>query len=468
MDLTVKEKIVKIIEQHIKDLDLNNFKNVVYESLAMDIFDDLTNFLNVAEITIPPECTVLPRNFCVDESKKPSYLRDAHFIAWLDKFNETLRMIGLEDWKLPNLDVRVVFSNEQKRSHYGSLTIEELKEIIRDTWGTNEEIEEILKKIHSEEDYRNLIQGLMGTIRRTRSDDDIPNPELLYSYLEELEFDMPILGQYVHAEKMIILYVPNIGRAAAEHKNTASREIEKVFIHELFHAYHYYNDKGELVSRHDYTSKVVKESLASAFEWFYCIENKINGDVELKDSWLKYSVMVYPYSGAYRLLSEIGRFTGQYRLDNQKLRDVFAQSLKDMDGALRALLDPYIFYRIKNSVQIREKAVKTAISTTNLRAAFDTLMKKDAIGIIAQREIPAIIRKNRLLISRLLDTNYCYKTFNMTGYPVLSTAPMLDRSGRPRSYADPVYRIGNTDYYLCAQWDKRQIGLLLDWIWENR
>lgn len=95
---------------------------------------------------------------------------------------------------------------------------------------------------------------------------------------------------------------------------------------------------------------------------------------------------------------------------------------------------------------------------------------KDKISVIAQREIPSIIRqsKNRRLIPQLLDLGYSYNNFHMTQYPVLSTAPMYDNSGNLKSYTDPILRIGNTSYYMSAQWSERYIDLLLDWIWANR
>ena len=351
MNLILKD----VIEQHMKEIDNHDLENTVYDALAKDVFDDLLSVFSDINSPIPSEFTVLPHNFDIDTTQMPSYLRNAHFIAWLRKFNQLLVKIGLPEWKLAKLDLSVVFSDEEKTERFGSLTIEELKEIIRDTWGTSEEIEEILEKINSIEDYREFIQELMSAIHHICSGNDYTNPEYLYSYLEELEFDMPVLGRYINDEKLIVLYIPNIERAAVEHGNTSSREIEKVFIHELFHAYHYNNDKGELISRHDYTSKVVKESLASAFEWLYCVENNIKGEDELRSSWYNHSVVFYPYSGAVGLLSEIGRFTGKYCLNSKKFCDVFEKSLKDVDSALRVLLDSYNFYRIKNSIQIRKK-----------------------------------------------------------------------------------------------------------------
>ena len=104
------------------------------------------------------------------------------------------------------------------------------------------------------------------------------------------------------------------------------------------------------------------------------------------------------------------------------------------------------------------------------KRSFDTLMKQDLISVIAQREITSIIRqkKNRRLIPQLMDLNYSNKNFHATQYPILATAPMLDSAGREKSYADPVLRIGKTNYYLTAQWNKDHLDLLLDWIWQHR
>lgn len=74
----------------------------------------------------------------------------------------------------------------------------------------------------------------------------------------------------------------------------------------------------------------------------------------------------------------------------------------------------------------------------------------------------------RHLIKPLLDLNYSKQHFKATGYPILATAPILDSKGKERSYSEPVLIIGKKEYYMSAQWDKRQLDHLLDWIWENR
>jgi hypothetical protein len=471
MDKNVKKLIEDLVARYGDDIEKSNFENVFDYVLENGGYDDFVATFSVAGILPPEKIPTLPYYFCLNTDQMPSCLRSEHFAIWIHKFNRVLEKIGLSAWRYADIEVNIQFSNERKTDSYGTLTISELKTIIRETWGTSKEIEDILSKINNKEDCRKLIQELMGVLCSIRHDDDPRNPEEIYSYLNDLIFEVSVLGEYIHKTQEIVLYTKNIEDAAEKNGNSVSREFEKVFAHELFHAYHYANDKGELINRHDYTSKVVKESLASAFEWFYCEENKINGADRLKSSWYDNRVFYYPYSGARNLLSATGGFSECNCLNRRKFSDIYNKSLEDMDDAMRRLLDSYDFYEIKNAGQIKRKIVKKPVVKSDLRATFDELMKQDKIAIIAQREIPSIIRqsKNRLLIPCLLDIDYCYRTFNLTQYPVLATSPMYDDSGRVRSYIDPVLRLGKTNYYLCAQWDKnRHLEPLLDWIWENR
>lgn len=351
----------ELIEKHnnaLDDINSNEFVNLVYDSLSIGMFDDLIDVFNEIEKPLD-SLTVLPRTFSIGTASMPSYLREAHFAVWLKKYTQLLDEIidkrSLPKWNYYRSNISIEFSDEEKANRYGSLTIEEVKEIIRDTWGKHKEIEEILSRINSSEDYRKLLQELMRTIHRIYRDEDCENPEKLHSLLNELEFEMPVLGEYINNDKKIVLYTINIEIAADKYGNIHSREFEKVFIHELFHAYHYSEDKEELVKRRDYTASVVKESLASTFEWLYCDKNEIKGADDLKSSWDKYPVVFYPYSGARGLLFEIGHFTGKYKLDAEKFCNVFDLSLKDFDSALRELLAKYNFYEIKNLSLYREK-----------------------------------------------------------------------------------------------------------------
>lgn len=108
------------------------------------------------------------------------------------------------------------------------------------------------------------------------------------------------------------------------------QEYEHIFAHELFHAIHYYFGKTELAKRLDYTSRVVKESLASYFEYTYCdLKNFYNTKCALKEDWDEISVVDYPYSGA------------RYFLGDSHFNDILKISTKDMDKALRELMTRY-------------------------------------------------------------------------------------------------------------------------------
>lgn len=465
MNLIINEKAKKLIESHIDELDNMRCDNLIYEALAYDVLDDVISVLEGLKYPIPYIFTDPPCRFTIDTEHMPPYLKNAHFVIWVDRFEQMIKKIGLPPRILKSLNV--VFSCEEKTKRYGSLSIEELKDIIRATWNVDTTVEDVLKRINSKEDLRALIQELVHVLNSINPHGIGNEPENLYRYLNELEFDEWVLGEYINSKESIVLYIKNIEKVASENGNTAARECERVFIHELFHAYHYSEDDTELTERCDYTAKVVKESLASAFEWAYCKENKINGADEIKASWKKNSVLYYPYAAASDLLMAIKGSSLDYCLDSKKFVKIFDISLRDMDLSLRTLVSSFDFYDIKNAVSVRLKKVRSKASYNDLKSAFYELMKNDAIGIIAQREIPSIIKKKRYLIGDLLDQNYCYITFNMTSYPVLSTAPMKDAHGYSRSYKEPI-QIGNKKYYLYSQWQTRHLQLLLDWIWNNR
>ena len=403
----------------------------------------------------------------VNASHMPSYLNKSYFDDWFDKFNYSLDKIGLPNLNYHKINISIEFSNEKKKKLYGTLTIKELKEYICDVWGNHKEIKDILNRIDSYEDYRKLLQELIGTIYRFYYDMDCHNPEELYSFLDELEFETPVLGEFINNRKLIVLYVPNIEEAANNHtpKNIPAREFEKVFIHEFFHSYHYYNDPEELVERRDYTSKVVKESLASAFEWFYCEGNTINGNDDLWKSWCNYPVLNYPYSGAKNLITSKGGITLRFFLETKKFGNVFDLSLNDMDGALRSLVPEKTFYCIKNQF-VCCKSILIRKSTKKLtRTELETLHAGKSVGQIAREEIPPIITAKKNLIPKLLDRGYCKKTFNLDTYTVLALT---------RIYSTPHYRyypeatnVDATDYYICSQWYEKQRKNLLDWIWAN-
>lgn len=398
----------------------------------------------------------------INYSQMPPYLSKSIFDDWFKNFNRALVKIGLSEWDYSNADIEIEFSDEEKTETHGIISLEDVKEKIKKIWKIDERIEGILSQINNVDDYFNpqtssrLAENIHGN-NQNDSCDKIR--EILDKLFGEVYFNEYVLGEYCHTKKRIVLYTKNIEHVAIHGRSTV-QNFEVTFIHELFHAYHYRDDDREIRLRRDYTSTVVKESFAAAFEWNYCIEYRIAGDRELWWKWQKYSVITYPYSGAQYLIDETA-----YKLQATDFRVIFKMSLTDMDQSLRTLT-LIEFYDIKNLIQYCEKEVKV----TDLRAAFNQLMKQDSIGTIAHREITSIIRKpkNRLLIPKLMDLGYSKKHFHATQYPILAMSPMVDSAGRTRSYADPVHRLGKKEFYLNQQWNEDQLDLLLDWIWTYR
>lgn len=389
----------------------------------------------------------------INEEKMPKFLSRDHFRIWLQKANKALALVGLGE-EAPKF-LNIEFSDAEKSAIYGTMTLNEIKKEVRNLWETTRRVEDILNQLLEIEDYYR--DGTSDFLAETISSCNIGiSPKEIRKKLDELfgmgEFKVQTAGEYCHATRTITLYTRTI-MTTDVYGRTREDNFEVVFAHELFHAYHYQNNDEELIWRHDYTASVVKESLASAFEYYYCDKYGIAGNNALYKTWKKHSVVVYPYSGAQYLIDSASLLLIDFDFCN-----VFQMSLTDMDGALRVLLPLQLFYAIKNH------------KTLDLRLAFDKLMKKDPIGVIAHREITSIIRKpeNRLLIPDLMDLGYSNKHFHATQYPILATTPMLDKAGRKKSYSDPVHSYGKKEFYLTQQWSEDQLDLLLDWIWEHR
>lgn len=403
----------------------------------------------------------------VNISQMPSYLSKSLFDDSLGNFNHLLVKIGLSPWNIYKHDISIAFSNEKKRKQYGTLTIEELKDIIRDIWGNHKEIEEILDKIDTHDAYRKCIQELIHNIYLIYPDRNCKNPEELYAFLEDVAFEISVLGEYFDNEKRIVLYTLNIEKAADDHSNPLPLEFEKVFIHELFHAYHYGDYIEELVERHDYTSLVVVESLASAFEWAYCEENKIAGSDDLQNSWFNYPIIRYPYSGAKRLLSDVTPLAGHHSLNNKKFSEVYNKSLTDMDGALRILLLSYDFYRIKNLIYSHKKEIVVKSKTCSTYTDFCIAMKEKKLGQIVKEEIPPIISKNPSLANDLLEEKYCRKNFSISA-SMLSDTQVFLPCGDRKYYANPMVNANGNMYYLYMHWRESHRKAVLNWIWTHR
>lgn len=461
MNQTLKELMEKhkdIFKVNRNNIDANKFENLVYDSLSKGVFDELIHtFDHIGISSKLVSITEPPRAFKINTTTMPGYLRLAHFAVWAKKFNQLIKKIGLTEWDFSESTIHIKFSNKEETKSYGTMSLDEAKDIIRKKWKINERAEEILSQIQDNDAFSsNQWSSCLAEIIHINNNEDSYEKirKILDELLGKVYFTKRILGEYIHSERTILLYTKNIELASAPDR-TLEQSFELTFIHELFHAYHYRKNDRELRLRRDYTSDVVKESFAAAFEWDYCVEYKIAGDCDLRRDWEMHSVVAYPYSGAKHLID-----WDLYKLQDTHFCAIFKESFYDMDEALRTLLT-LDFYNVKNVVLYREKEV----AVNDLRKAFDTFMGED-VGIIAQREIPIIVKKSKCLREKLLDKDYCRKTFKIS-YPVLSlTREFL--SGQYRYYEDSIvfYR---KEYFLCSEWDKeRHLKLLLDWLWANR
>ena len=402
-------------------------------------------------------------------TQMPTYITSYDFDTWFDKFNAALNAIKLSPIFAPDTNIHITFSNKEKTNTHGSLSIDQAKKLVKRLWKTDDHIEDILNQIRTSEDYHNEQQGsrLADAICSCNPCEDFEDVlAKLNRIFSDIVFQCNILGEYIHPSK-IILYTKNIEKTSSK---TYAQAFEAVFAHEMFHAYHYQNSPCELVCRRDYTSTVIKESLASAFEWFYCTKNKIPGAGDLRSSW-KHSVFSYPYSGAARFVRQ-DYTTLDFYLDETFFYDIFDVSLTDMDAPLRRLLHPKDFYDIKNATQIRERYIRETVFTKETSvpltyAEFGAIQFARKVAEMAKAEIPDIVKAHPNLTAQLLDKNYCDKTFGFKTYSILSTTVIY--SGKvARYYKDLPIEVAGTTYYLCNNWTEEHRIALFNWVWENR
>ena len=278
---------------------------------------------------------------------KPNYLLESDFDTWFNDFNEVFNNYRLTNFPF-NHSLSIEFSYVSKKKGNGFYSINDIKDLIRQKWNTNKEIESILKKIKNYEDYKNdgTYEILAGKIRNNNANTNYEDiNRKINQWFGNIYHKYNVLGEYIHYQKKIILYTKNIEKYAKDNSIFYDEAFGQVIMHELFHAYHYKDNNEELIRRYDYTSEVVKESLASYFEYCWCETFGIKTADSIKRSWTKNSVLNYPYSGAYNIYS------------NLNFKKVYETSLVDMDAALRMLLKDDDFYAIKNAIEIRNEFI---------------------------------------------------------------------------------------------------------------
>ena len=307
----------------------------------------------------------------------PSYLKQADVHQWMDRLEQSLGAIFgshllsnfIDELRRAYGGYTLEFSYDEPHFEEGEpISIDGAKADLLNMLSTrpdsaedDEFIKDLIQRIEDAETVGQLRECASEIAERCASSrDDYPR---IMEAIEDLlgrtvavgqRNRLYILGCYFHSEKKIVLYVHAINPSGIA---APLPLFEEVFAHEAFHAYHYYAceyaSRGllfqELPNRKDYTAKVVTESLAAFFEFYYCGRNGISTDIDM--DWRKNPVDVYPYSGAKYILS-LGSGALAF------FANVFHDSLRDVDRALRLLLeaDMYAFYDVKN---IKERIIKT-------------------------------------------------------------------------------------------------------------
>ena len=284
------------------------------------------------------------------------------------------------------------FSDELIMENLGGISFEQAKKIILETWRVRRDDKhslELIKRIREAQTVQEL-QELASWIAETCIDEDgeydyKKSRERIENILDNvIDVSDPsrfyVLGRYFHSTKTVVLYTKAILKSQ---KTPATSLFEETFIHELTHAYHYFDCEDavgrgvvEINERTDYTSTVVKESFAAFFEYYYC--HRCNLPTDIDTDWSSNSIGIYPYSGAKYLLPLAEKKT-------TLLIDVLEASYSDFDKALRILLSSNIkdFYLVKNHKEVETVAhekTKTLYASTSILIEMDEWLHKMGIG----------------------------------------------------------------------------------------
>ena len=283
-----------------------------------------------------------------DFGKNLCMLKPEDFNEWVKKFASVYGYAPIVDFidalktNAVNLTVRLSDA-EPKYDEHSMGSVNDLKNEILAKWD-DEEIRLMLRNIVDFDE--GTIERLAGMIRDRLQEDFDDVREQLRSWANTV--GVLKLGEYNNDTKTVTLYEKAI-RLEAKNKKTSHWSLyEAVFIHELFHAFHYYfatNSDScdcDVTERCDYTSTVVKEALASRYEFEYC--KKCGIRCNLDETWRKTRPWEFPYSAA------------QYLKTADFFIQVLEKSAYDMDAALRLLMKEDIpeFYNIKNVIITKE------------------------------------------------------------------------------------------------------------------
>ena len=400
----------------------------------------------------------------IDMTTLPSGITTDEIDSWIGYFEEFKKTVPLG--RIPFADeLTLVFSEEIKRRNMMIRNVRAIKARIFDIWGEPGRLSTVMEEINSVTALKNAIPAISEEIAAYYKDETAEGVgRKIKGFIDSAVEIGSKLGAYVAGEyndqsKTIVLYHKVIEKDNFRGKSF-EQACEEVFIHELFHAYHsaYCRERNsigfwnsEIVKRFDYTSTVVKESLAAAFEFRYCAYRKIATDINV--DW-ENNPCYYPYSGA-RYIKEWDVF-----------RKIMALTVDDFDMALRTMLGHNLifFYDVKNLV-VRKLVDKPK------RAKSSDVPHDLKIGQYAKFVFAYLLASGKLsqkLIDKLMDKEYCKANFDIN-FPVLAEEGSEYFSHR-RYYVDLI--VGK--YYICSQWfeggrirrdSRRKLQL---WLKQNR
>lgn len=209
------------------------------------------------------------------------------------------------------------FNEPRKRSNLPSLgraarrIIKDFRDVLFDPHFNNiRSILSTLTNVESSLAKNELMDALMCNLEEMNNiPRDLQNT--LDKLIEDYGFvDMDTLGSYSFKTKTITLYFKNIFK---HHNYNYKTVVATTLAHEIFHAYHFHLLKLRRLPRciailstnkRDY--EILKESLASYFEHHFANKHGVY-DVarQIENEWHRYSPLIYPYSGARRIIDEL-------------------------------------------------------------------------------------------------------------------------------------------------------------------
>lgn len=311
-------------------------------------------------------------SFCkiINSELFPKEVDKEQFIDFIEK----LPGIGHNhSFSLHRSTIIIELSNLEPTKTYGILTLDDVKNIFikmikEKNYEYADDLIERINNAKSKDDLLELASPIAEIIMDRDIDDGYEKAlEMIQDLIGQIKFTGLILGCFYYEpywnydisktkNEKIILYVKNI-EACQKNYGGVFNAFKAVIAHELFHYFHCSLSKFfdgdytyEFSHRSDYLSDVLKESLASYYEWVICKLYQIPNDLIL--SWNTHSIKIYPYSGA------------KYISDIHECGKILGDSIKHgMNRALYDLVkDKKMYYEIIN---IQKNVKKRAIIKNN-------------------------------------------------------------------------------------------------------